>query len=380
MRRVDNPKNRFVPDEVSWDDGEAPLAQLHIHEEHAKSIVSENRSPDISFRYSVNPYRGCQHACAYCYARPSHQYWGYGAGTDFEREIIVKVNAPELLETALRKPAMRGQSITFSGNTDCYQPLEGRYRLTRQLLSICLQHRNPVALITKSALITRDLDVLRELADSSGAIVFVSIPFADDAMGRALEPGAPLIHRRFETLQALSDAGIQTGVAVAPIIPGLNDSHVSQILGLAKRAGASHAFHTLLRLPAEVEPVFLKRLYEALPNSALKVENAIRDVRGGQLYDNRFGARMHGRGPRWDVIDELFTLQAKRLGFESRSELQPEQQPAPQPIPGHTTPLLTAEHLTRPHPTRRRPLAPRQAQLELFAQSNTTPTEKRARK
>jgi DNA repair photolyase len=322
MRSVDNPKNRFEASEIAWEDGEAPLANLHIHEERAKSILSENRSPDLPFRYSINPYRGCQHACAYCYARPSHQYWGFGAGTDFEREIIVKVNAPELLQQALSRSSWGGHSITFSGNTDCYQPLEGRYGLTRDLLAICLAHQNPVSIITKSTLITRDLALLRELASRTALRVFVSIPFADDAMGRAIEPGAPLAHRRFETLRALSDAGIQTGVALAPIIPGLNDAQIGEVLRRAKAAGASHAFHTLLRLPAEVKPVFMARLQEAFPAAAQKVEHSLLDARGGRLYDPRFGARMRGQGPRWDVIDQLFAIEVKRLGFDtSREEL-----------------------------------------------------------
>jgi DNA repair photolyase len=315
MRSVDNPKNRFFSSEVAWEEGEAPLAALHVHEERPKTIVSENDSPDLSFRFSVNPYRGCQHACAYCYARPSHQYWGFGAGTDFEREIIVKVNAPELLRETFDHASWRGDPITFSGNTDCYQPLEGRYRLTRALLEVCAEYRNPVAIITKSALIQRDLDVLLELNARARVFVFMSIAFADDATGRALDPGAAVIHRRFETLAALSAAGIDTGIAVAPVIPGCNDRDVPALLARAKQAGAKRAFHTLLRLPAEVKPVFLSRLREALPGSADKIEHAVIDVRGGKLYDNRFGHRMRGQGPRWDAISELFALQVKRLGL-----------------------------------------------------------------
>jgi DNA repair photolyase len=318
VRNVENPKNRFESREVAWDDGEAPLASLHVHEERPKTIVSENKSPDLGFRFSVNPYRGCQHACAYCYARPSHQYWGFGAGTDFEREIIVKVNAPELLRAAFEQKSWSGEPITFSGNTDCYQPLEGRYRLTRALLAICAEYKNPVAIITKSALVQRDLDVLQDLAACTRVMVFVSIPFADDAAGRAIEPGAAAIHRRFETLAVLSAAGIETGIAVAPIIPGLNDSDIPALLARAKAAGATRAFHTLLRLPAEVKPVFLTRLREALPTVADKVEHAVLDVRGGRLYDSRFGERMRGRGPRWDAIDELFALQVKRLGLNQQ--------------------------------------------------------------
>lgn len=320
MRTVDNPKNRFERTEVEWEEGEARLALLHVHEEQAKTILSENDSPDLPFRYSINPYRGCQHACAYCYARPSHQYWGFGAGTDFEREIIVKVNAPELLRAAFARPSWQGRAITFSGNTDCYQPLEGRYQLTRQLLALCLEYKNPVVIITKSALITRDIELLAQLAQQARLMVFLSIPFADDAGGRALEPGAAAIHRRFETLRALSDAGIETGVSVSPIIPGLNDEDMAEVLARAHEAGARYAFHTLLRLPAEVKPVFLTRLREALPLRADKVEHAVREMRSGELYDSRFGARMRGAGPRWEAIDKLFQLQCKRLGFNPRTE------------------------------------------------------------
>jgi DNA repair photolyase len=323
VRKVENPKNRFVPAEIAWDDGEAPLAQLHVHEEQSKSILSENDSPDLPFRYSVNPYRGCQHACAYCYARPSHQYWGFGAGTDFDREIIVKRNAPELLREAFAKPSWKGERLMFSGNTDCYQPLEGRYRLTRELLSICVEHKNPVAMVTKSALVQRDLDVLCELARVARLVVFISIPFADDDTARAIEPGAPAIHRRFETLAVLAEAGIATGVAVAPIIPGLSDSHVAEVLQRAKQAGASHAFRTLLRLPSEVKPVFLSRLREALPATADKVEHAILDMRGGRYNDSRFGSRMDGQGARFEAVDALFAVQAKRLGLLTERAPEP---------------------------------------------------------
>jgi DNA repair photolyase len=323
MRSIENPKNRFESTEVQWDDGEAPPASLHLHEERVKTIVSENKSPDVPFRYSVNPYRGCQHACAYCYARPSHQYWGFGAGTDFERELIVKVNAPELLQQAFARKGWQGESIAFSGNTDCYQPIEGRYRLTRALLEVCLEHKNPVGIITKSALIVRDLDVLQQLARAARLVVFISIPFADDATARAIEPGAPPIHRRFQTLQTLSEAGIETGVGVAPIIPGLSDSHIAQVLRKAKDAGARHAFRTPLRLPAEVKPVFLARLREALPHASGKVERAIRELRDGELNDSRFGARMQGQGPRWEMTDKFFTLETKRLGLHT--ERMPEQ-------------------------------------------------------
>jgi DNA repair photolyase len=318
VRTVDNPNNRFLPTAVEWDPGEAPLAGLHIHEERAKSIISRNDSPDIAFACSVNPYRGCQHACAYCYARPSHQYWGFGAGTDFEREIIVKINAPELLRAALAKPSWRGELIAFSGNTDCYQPLEGRYRLTRALLEICAEHRNKVAIITKSPLILRDLDVLLQLNTCTELVVFLSIAFAEDEPARAIEPGAPAIHRRFEALRVLSEAGIQTGVGVAPIIAGLNDRDIGRVLERAARAGARRAFHTVLRLPAEVSQVFVPRVREALPLAAPKIERAQRELHGGKLNDPRFHTRMRGSGARWQAIDRLFELQCKRLGLNQR--------------------------------------------------------------
>jgi len=320
MRPTHNPKNRFLSNEVVWDDGEAPLATLHVHEERAKSLLSENKSPDLSFRFSINPYRGCQHACAYCYARPSHMYWGYGAGTDFDREIIVKVNAPELLREAFQKKSWQGERITFSGNTDCYQPLEGRYKLTRQLLEICAEHKNPVGIITKSALIQRDIDVLQQIAREASVFVFVSIAFAEDHKGRLIEPGAAPIHRRFETLQALSEAGIETGVAVAPIIAGLNDKDVAMILERAYAAGARRTFKTALRLSGEVLPVFTERLREAFPDAADKVISTIKQTRDGAMNNSEFGQRMTGQGPRWQLIDNLFDLQAKKLGFISSRE------------------------------------------------------------
>jgi DNA repair photolyase len=318
MRPVDNPKQRFEPAAIEWEPGEAPLAALRVHEERAKSLVAQNDSPDLPFRFSVNPYRGCQHACAYCYARPSHQYWGFGAGTDFEREIVVKVNAVPLLRRELRTPKLRGATLAFSGNTDCYQPLEGRYRLTRELLAVCAEHGNPVVMITKSALCLRDLDVLLQLKGRAELCVYVSLAFSDEGAARALEPGAPAPHRRIETLRALSAAGIETGIALAPIIPGLNDRDVPRVLELAAAAGATRAFHTLLRLPAEVREVFGARLREALPLAAERVLGAQREVRGGRDNDSRFFERMRGQGPRWQAIDALFELQCRRLGLRLR--------------------------------------------------------------
>jgi DNA repair photolyase len=317
MRRSDNPKNRFEAQALEWLEP-PPFAALEVHEERSKSILSENDSPDIPFRYSLNPYRGCYHACAYCYARPSHQYWGFGAGTDFERKIIVKVNAPELLRERFDRDDWAGEPITFSGNTDCYQPLEAAWQLTRACLACCAEYGNPAVIITKSALIRRDIDVLVELHERARLRVYVSIPFADDEKARAIEPGASPPSKRFAALEALSRAGIDTGVAIAPIIVGLNDPDIPELLARARSAGARHAFKTAVRLPLEVLPVFEGRLAEAFPDAAAKVMSAVVQIRRGKKNESAFGERMRGYGPRWQVVDDLFELHSQRLGFENR--------------------------------------------------------------
>ncbi|MEZ4294226.1 MAG: PA0069 family radical SAM protein [Polyangiaceae bacterium] len=313
---LSNPPNPWSSTTVEWL-GEPPNAPLHVYEEQAKSIVNEIDSPDIGMSWSLNPYRGCQHACAYCYARPSHQYWGFGAGTDFDRNIVAKVNAAALLREAFERRSWKGESVTFSGNTDCYQPLEASYHLTRACLSVCLDYRNPAHVITKSALVRRDIDVLAKLHQQARAGVTLSIPFADDAMGRAIEPLASSCTNRFETLRRLSAAGIPVSVNVAPIIPGLNDTQVVEILERAKEAGATRAGMILLRLPKEVLPVFLERLEAAYPQRAGKVKRAILDMRGGKMNTADFGARMEGQGPRWAAVSNLFELTARRLGLET---------------------------------------------------------------
>lgn len=303
--------------------GEPPPATLTVYEEQARSIISSNDSPDVPFRHSANPYRGCFHGCAYCYARPSHQYLGLGAGTDFERKLVVKTNAVELLRQAFERRSWRGEALAMSGVTDCYQPLEASYGLTRGMLEVCLQFRNPVGIITKGALVERDLDLLVALHEVTNVRVYVSIPFADEAMGRAIEPYAASISRRFAVLRALSQAGITTGVSVSPVIPGLSDDQIPAILERAREAGARRAFMVMLRLPAEVRPVFLERLQEAAPLRAAKVISTIEQTRGGQLYDPRFGRRMRGQGPRWAAIEALFSAHHRRLGFtDDRSQLQ----------------------------------------------------------
>jgi DNA repair photolyase len=263
----------------------------------------------------VNPYRGCFHGCAYCYARPTHEWLGFGAGTDFERRIVVKTNAPELLARAFARPRWRGETVAFSGVTDCYQPLEASYGLTRRCLEVALAARNPVGVITKGALVERDADLLAQLARGPGARVFLSIPFADDEDSRKIEPWAAAPSRRFAALERLASAGVPAGVGIAPAIPGLNDHQIPAILQRAKAAGAQRAFLILLRLPGSVGPVFEARLREAFPARADKVLHAIEELRGGRRNDPRFGSRMRGSGPRWDAIETLFRVTCRRLGL-----------------------------------------------------------------
>jgi DNA repair photolyase len=314
-RPVDNPPNPWSSTHVEWLEA-PPNATLSVYEEEARSVISENDSPDLPFRVSVNPYRGCLHACAYCYARPSHQYLGFGAGSDFDRKIVVKKNAPEVLRRELERPSWVGETLMFSGNTDCYQPLEASYALTRRCLEVCLDFRNPVSLVTKSALVRRDVDLLAALARQARATVSFSVAFARDETARKIEPYASRPSNRFEVMKRLADAGVPTGVLVAPIIPGLNDSDIPELLERARDAGASWAGITLLRLPAEVLPVFDARLEEAFPDRAQKVRNAILEMRGGKMNESAFGARFAGKGARWQAIERMFEVHARRLGIE----------------------------------------------------------------
>jgi DNA repair photolyase len=321
LKVVANPPNPWKTAHVEWIDAPPPV-HLEVYEEHAKTILSENDSPDVGFRFSLNPYRGCFHACAYCYARPTHQYWDFGAGTDFERKIIVKVNAPEKLRETLLKKSWQGELIVMSGNTDCYQPLEANYELTRRCLDVCREFRNPVGMITKSALIRRDIDILSELNRVASVYIHMSIAFADDKMARLIEPNAPLPSTRFAAMKALTDAGIPVGVGIAPIIPGMNDSQIAEILERAKESGATKAFRVLLRLPAEVKPVFLERLKEAFPDRFMKVVHGIQEMRDGAMYVSEFGKRGKGTGQRWEAIEWLFELSCKKLGLNEHDERQ----------------------------------------------------------
>jgi DNA repair photolyase len=292
-------------------------------EEDARQAISENDSPDLTLRYSVNPYRGCFHACAYCFARRTHQYLGFGAGTDFERKLVVKRNIATRLDAELGDRRWEGAPVLLSGNTDPYQPIEASFGLTRACLAACLAHDNPVVLITKGALVRRDLDLCRELARRGRIQAFLSIGAADDRIGRAIEPHAPPPSLRFEVLAELHRAGIPCGVSLAPCIPGLTDTEIPAVLTQAQRAGAQWAFLTMVRLPGEVAPVFLERVREVLPQRAQRIENTIRELRGGGLNDSRFGARLRGRGPRWQAIQKLFELTRRRIGLHARPPALP---------------------------------------------------------
>jgi DNA repair photolyase len=321
-RPVANPPNPWLSTHVEYLEG-VPDARLEVYEEEARSVLSSNDSPDLPYSHSVNPYRGCYHGCAYCYARPTHEYLGWGAGTDFERKLVVKVNAPELLRAAFDAKGWRGDTVVFSGVTDCYQPLEAAYGLTRRCLAVCADYRNPAAVITKGALVARDADLLARVHAEARAQVTVSIPFADDEGGRRLEPFASPVTKRFRTIAALAAAGVPTAVGVAPVIPGLNDSQIPAILARAREAGATRAFMSMLRLPGSVLPVFAERLHAAAPLRAGAVLSAIRDVRGGAMYRGGFGERMRGQGARWQAIEQLFDAHARRLGFTADRDAPP---------------------------------------------------------
>lgn len=314
---IANPPNPWRGQHVEWL-GEPPTAEVKVYEERARSILSENTSPDLGFRFSLNPYRGCLHACAYCYARRSHQYWDFGAGTDWERKLVVKVNAPERLREHLDKPSWKGEEIVFSGNTDCYQPLEASYRLTRACLEVCRDYRNPVGIITKSALVRRDAELLAELGREARCHVIVSVPFARADLARAIEPAVPTPKVRLAAMAELAAAGVSVGVSLAPLIPGLNDDQMVEVLERAAEAGATTAFTTLVRLSEEVREVFVERLRAALPDRAERVLNGLREMREGELGGrNGFGERMTGAGPRWAATAKLFELTCRRLGINA---------------------------------------------------------------
>jgi DNA repair photolyase len=311
---IANPPNPWLSTEVEYLE-DPPDARLEVYEDRTRTILASNDSPDLGFSYSVNPYRGCFHGCAYCYARPSHEYLGLGAGTDFDRKITVKPDAPALLREAFEKPSWKGELIVFSGVTDCYQPLEASYRLTRGCIEVCTEYRNPIGIITKAPLIERDIDVLLKLASVARVGVTVSIPIWDRSNAHAIEPFVATPERRMMTVSRLAAAGLEVCVNVAPVIPGLSDSDMPRILEAAKAAGAKRAGYTFLRLPGSVAKVFEERLREKLPLRADRVLARVREARGGKLYDPRFGVRGTGEGHYAETIRALFEQTTRRLGL-----------------------------------------------------------------
>lgn len=314
LRPVSNPPNPFRSSEIEYLE-EIPPARLELFEDHTREILSRNDSPDLGFRYSVNPYRGCIHGCAYCYARPTHEYLSFGAGTDFERKIVYKPEAPALLRAAFERPSWQGELVVMSGVTDCYQPIEASLRLTRGLLEVCAAYKNPVAIITKAPLIERDLDVLTALHAVTRLSITVSIPLWNAEHARAVEPYVASPERRIRTIEKLARAGLDVGVNVAPLIPGLGDEDVAKVLTAAAAAGARYAGSVFLRLPGSVRQVFAERLYETLPLRAERILARVREARGGTLYRAEFGARHRGEGPYADSMLALFRATCERLGL-----------------------------------------------------------------
>ncbi|MBL9022227.1 MAG: PA0069 family radical SAM protein [Myxococcales bacterium] len=316
MRPVANPPNPWLSTAVEYLE-EPPIARLEVIEDSTKGILSHNDSPDLGFRWSVNPYRGCWHACSYCYARPRHEYLSLGAGTDFERKLVVKPRAPELLREAFERPSWRGELVLFSGDTDCYQPLEASYGLTRGCLEVMAEYKNPCGVITKSPLIERDVDLLVELARVADLSLTISIPFWDPERARAMEPFVATPQRRIKTIERLAKAGLRVGVNIAPLIPGLGDEDMPTILEAARDAGAVRAGFVFLRLPGPVAVVFEERLRKSLPLRAERVLARVREARVGKLYDGRFGARQKGEGHYAEAALALFEATTRRLGLQT---------------------------------------------------------------
>lgn len=316
-----NPHNRFlrhatVQEHVeSIDDWSNDSAPTQYIEQEAKSIVNKVESPDLPFSYSMNPYAGCEHGCVYCYARNAHEYLGYSAGVDFEQKIIVKKNAPHMLRRFLMHPKWDVTPIMLSGNTDCYQPAEQRYRLTRRILEVCREFGQPVSIITKNAWILKDADVLQDLAAKNLVSVAVSINAHDEKLRRIMEPRTTTIKQRMQILEKLNGAGVPAGVMIGPIIPGLNDHDMARILQSASAVGARFAAFTYVRLNGSVKLIFHEWLYRNFPDRADKVWHMIEDSHGGKVNDSRFGTRMKGEGKIPEMIHQQFKAYKKQFGF-----------------------------------------------------------------
>lgn len=320
-----NPRNRFHKNEYGnfniegIDDWETVENKTAFFEEHPKTIVNKVTSPDIPLDYSLNPYQGCEHGCVYCYARNSHEYWGLSAGQDFEQKIIIKKNAPEKLEELFQSKKWKCSPISLSGNTDCYQPIERKQKITRQLLEICLKYQNPVGIITKNKLVLRDLDLLKKLSEKNLVQIFVSITGMDEKIRRKMEPRTATYKARFEVIKTLSENNIPVGVMNAPIIPGLNDQAMYEVLRQASKHGATAAGYTTVRLNGAVGPIFSDWIQQAFPLKATKVLSLITDCHNGKLNSSAFGERMRGTGNIAHLIKQQFDKYTKQFGLNQKS-------------------------------------------------------------
>ncbi len=317
-----NPPNRFerlaLERDADWDPEQDPLPRTHFFRDRSSSVISCNDSPDIGFETSLNPYRGCEHGCIYCYARPTHEYLGFSAGLDFETKIMVKEDAPRLLRAELSAPGWVPKVIALSGVTDPYQPVERRLKLTRGCLEVLAEFRNPVSVVTKNSLVTRDADLLAELAGCRAAAVFISLATLDTELRKVLEPRTSPPAARLAAIGALARAGIPTGVVVAPVIPGLTDHEIPAIIAAAAEAGATFAAHSVLRLPYAVAPLFEEWLTRHLPEKKDKVLHRLRALRRGKLNNSEFGLRMTGEGIFADQIARLFEVACRKAGLPGR--------------------------------------------------------------
>ncbi|MBP1842325.1 DNA repair photolyase [Rhizobium petrolearium] len=319
-----NPSGRFEEERREvFDDGWQTIEELEpfkteVQVEKPRTAITRNDSPDLSFDRSINPYRGCEHGCIYCFARPTHSYMGLSPGLDFESKLFVKPDVPKLLERELSKPDYKVRAIAIGTNTDPYQPIEREWRIMRQILEVLNKANHPVAIVTKSALITRDIDILSEMASKGLAKVGISVTTLDRKLARTMEPRASTPPKRLTAIKALTDAGIPTAVMVAPVIPALTDHEIERILEAGHAAGAAEASYVLLRLPLEVSPLFRDWLLQNYPNRYRHVMSLIRSMRGGKDYDAEWGKRMKGAGPYAWQIGRRFEMAVKRLGMVRR--------------------------------------------------------------
>src|SRR5687767_6414119 len=318
-----NPPNRFEEIHLEpgedWNPDEEGTLKTQLFRDTTQTFITRNNSPDVGFETSINPYRGCCHGCIYCFARPTHEYLGFSAGLDFETRVLVKQDAPELLRKELAAPRYEPTPLSISGVTDCYQPVERTLKLTRRCLEVLVECRNPAALITKNHLITRDIDLLAELAKIDGVITILSVTTLDPELARVMEPRTSVPQRRLDAIRALSAAGVPVGVMVAPVVPGLTDHEMPRILEAAADAGACFAGFVPLRLPWAVAPLFVDWLGRHYPDRKEKVLNRIRDLRGGKLNDANFHTRMTGQGLWAEQFETMFNLATRRAGIDRPS-------------------------------------------------------------